>query len=110
MVISTLKPYSMKIPFSKIDLFLSRSIKIITTGQGLERKVGSMILAYSGGYPFSISGNIRSLPVCLQCRWQSYCFSRNKNLLKFFLIQEKVYFCKYINPEYVKYQDNNKSA
>lgn len=102
MVISTLKPYSMKISFSKIDLFLSRSIKIITTGQGLERKVGSMILAYSG--------NIRSLPVCLQCRWQSYCFSRNKNLLKSFLIQEKVYFCKYINPEYVKYQDNNKSA
>lgn len=26
------------------------------------------------------------------------------------LIQEKVYFCRYNNLEYVKYQDNNKSA
>ena len=25
-----------------------------------------------------------------------------KNILKFFLIQEKVYFCKYDNLEYVK--------
>ena len=51
-----------QISFSKIDLFLSRSIQIITTGQGLERKVRNMIHAYSGGYLFSISGNIRSLP------------------------------------------------
>ena len=28
----------------------------------------------------------------------------NKNILKFFLIQEKVYFCKRDNLEYVKYQ------
>ena len=33
----------------------------------------------------------------------------NKNILKFFFIQEKVYFCKHNNLEYVKYQCSNKS-
>ena len=32
----------------------------------------------------------------------------NKNILKFFLIQEKVYFCKRNNLEYVKSLSDNK--
>ena len=31
-----------------------------------------------------------------------------KNILKFFLIQEKVYVCKRNNLEYVKYRERNK--
>ena len=32
-----------------------------------------------------------------------------KNILKFFLIQEKVYICIYDNLEYVKYRFGNKN-
>lgn len=41
-------------------------------------------------------------------KWRYQKNNWNKNILKFFLIQEKVYFCRRNNLEYVKFLANDK--
>ena len=47
----------------------------------------------------------KSVVQCIRLSmWRCQTIDWNKNILKFFLIQEKVYFCKRDNLEYVKCQ------